>query len=89
MAYFVKVDKTAYNFYQDKCFKKLLSISGAVEAIVLFEQTFSIKIFLWSQKQSKKNCLEKVVKGQLISKFPFGVIVWTKIPTIFFPGFLP
>ena len=30
-----------------------------------------------------------VPKGQLISKCPFGVIVWTKIPTIFFPGFLP
>ena len=30
-----------------------------------------------------------VAKGQLISKCPFGVIVWTKIPTKFFPGFLP
>ena len=28
-------------------------------------------------------------KGKLISKCPFGVIVWTKIPTKFFPGFLP
>ena len=28
-------------------------------------------------------------KGQLISKCPFGLIVWTKIPTIFFPKFLP
>ena len=28
-------------------------------------------------------------KGQLISKCPFSVIVWTKIPTKFFPGFLP
>ena len=28
-------------------------------------------------------------KGQLISKCPFGVIVWTKIPTKIFPGFLP
>ena len=27
--------------------------------------------------------------GQLISKCLFGVIVWTKIPTNFFPGFLP
>ena len=27
-------------------------------------------------------------KGQLISKCPFGVIVWTKTPTKFFPGFL-
>ena len=28
-------------------------------------------------------------KGQLISKCPFGVIVWTKIPTKFFRGSLP
>ena len=28
-------------------------------------------------------------KGQLISKCLLGVIVWTKIPTKFFPGFLP
>ena len=28
-------------------------------------------------------------KGQLILKCLFGVIVWTKKPTKFFPGFLP
>ena len=28
-------------------------------------------------------------KGQLISKCPFGLVVWTKITTKFFPGFLP
>ena len=28
-------------------------------------------------------------RGQLISKCPFGVIVWTKIPTKKFPRFLP
>ena len=28
-------------------------------------------------------------KGQLISKCLFGVIVWTKKPTKFFPGFVP
>ena len=28
-------------------------------------------------------------KGQLISKCPLGVIVWTEIPTKNFPGFLP
>ena len=28
-------------------------------------------------------------KGQLISKCLFGVIVWTKKTTNFFPGFLP
>ena len=32
---------------------------------------------------------ETFTKGQLISKCPFGVIVWTKIPTKFFPKFLP
>ena len=30
-----------------------------------------------------------VSKGQLISKCPFDLIVWTNIPTIFFPRFLP
>ena len=29
------------------------------------------------------------IKGQLISKCLLGLIVWTKIPTQFFPGFLP
>ena len=29
-----------------------------------------------------------VYKGELISKCPFGVIVWTKIPTKFLPRFL-
>ena len=28
-------------------------------------------------------------KGQLISKCLFGVIIWTKKPTKFSPGFLP
>jgi hypothetical protein len=32
---------------------------------------------------------KQLTKDQLISKCPFGVIVWTKIPTKFFPGFLP
>ena len=30
-----------------------------------------------------------VVKGQLISKCPFGVIVWTKIPTKNVTNFCP
>ena len=32
-------------------------------------------------KRSKRLAMRQHVKGQLISKFPFGVIVWTKIPT--------
>ena len=35
------------------------------------------------------NFSDPPTKGQLISKRPFAVIVWTKIPTKFFPGFLP
>ena len=53
--------------------------------------------FIQYQKQPKwirvkhrlvKN-LETLFKGQLISKCLLGVIIWTKIPTKFFPGFLP
>ena len=40
--------------------------------------------FLEKGKASKT-----VTKGQIISKCPFGVIIWTEIPTEFFPGFLP
>ena len=35
------------------------------------------------------NLIKIATKGQLISKCPFGVIIWTKIPTKYFPGFLP
>ena len=39
------------------------------------------------------NCLKgidnKTIKGFLISKCLFGVIVWTKKPTIFFKDFCP
>ena len=37
-----------------------------------------------------KDKLEKsvMIKGQLISKCPFGVIVWTKMPTKKFDKFL-
>ena len=40
-----------------------------------------------------RNCLRrqilKICKGQLVSKCPLRVIVWNKIPSNFFPGFLP
>ena len=49
------------------------------------------RIFPWSNFTILKFCQKCILhsKGQLISKCPFGVIVWTKIPTKFFPGFLP
>ena len=37
----------------------------------------------------KKSNFSITDKGQLISKCLFGVMVWTKKPTKFFPGFLP
>ena len=35
--------------------------------------------FLFSETEKNKKLV--TTKGQLISKFPYGVIVWTKIPT--------
>ena len=32
---------------------------------------------------------KKLAKGQLISIYLFGTIVWTRKPTKFFPGFMP
>ena len=32
---------------------------------------------------------DSIIKGQFISKCPFGVIVWTKIPTNKFEKFFP
>ena len=53
-------------------------------------QLIAFQSDLWANSKqlegSKYTC---TYKGQLISKCPFGVIVWTKIPTNFFPGFLP
>ena len=54
----------------------------------------SFCIVIWSDNQQImlivcKTTISRFIKGQLNSKWPFGVIVWTKIPTKFFPGFLP
>ena len=44
----------------------------------------------WSKQGNLLKGIEnKTVKGQLISKCLFCFIVWTKIPTKKFPGFLP
>ena len=45
-----------------------------------FRSTYSIK---------SSFSISFVCKGQLISKCPFGVIVWTKIPTKRFDKFCP
>ena len=47
------------------------------------------KLIFLSFKCCFKIKLIELVKGQLISKGLFGVIVWTKKPTNFFKGFLP
>ena len=57
---------------------------------------FGFQLVLVRNNRSKK-CgrtlglvwLKLSIKGQIISKCVFGVIVWTKAPTKFFPGFLP
>ena len=57
----------------------------------LFCQVFNKFLELAIAKSMPKNISSYfmgLVKGQLISKCPFGVLVWTKIPTKLFPGFL-
>ena len=41
------------------------------------------------EKKSTFRAFASRAKGQLISKCPLGVIVWTKIPTKKLPRFLP
>jgi hypothetical protein len=60
--------------------KKILKLKYAT-----FEGGFSM--FSWAKKTFKKNSVD--AKGQLISKCPFGVIVWTKIPTKNLTNFCP
>ena len=46
----------------------------------------------FAQLQALGNHVETIhvqLKGQLIAKCPFGVIVWTKIPTKKFDNFCP
>ena len=55
MAYFVKDDKIVHIFYQVKFFKKLLSISGVVEAAMVQPgQTVSKNISLFTKSKEEK-----------------------------------
>ena len=49
----------------------------------------NMKIHIVKYAKKWKFCADSLAKGQLISKFPFGVIVWTKIPTNKFDNFCP
>ena len=53
------------------------------------EKLKALKLELGDEPAAGGKLILKTAKGQLISKCPFGVIVWTKIPTKYFPGFLP
>ena len=55
-------------------------------AIFAIGSVFAIIIITFEKccLRKKKSC--KDCKGQLISKCPLGVILWTKIPTKIFPG---
>ena len=41
------------------------------------------------KQESSRQKIAPLTKGQLISKCPFGIIVWTKIPTKSFLDFCP
>ena len=54
------------------------------------EQTFeSLEHYFASRLQEDKNTKSDPTKGQLISKCPFGVIVWTNIQTKKLTNFCP
>ena len=45
---------------------------------------------VWRKKNKKEGIVSGLTaKGQLISKCPFGIIVWTKIPAKLFLDFCP
>ena len=69
---------------------------GDTEKIPETSQSHSLDIRLEDTEIEKEQQPETIViqesghvKGQLISKCPFGVFKSPKIPTKFFPGFLP
>ena len=78
----------------------LLQVEGAFDYLSKFQdcQDRDIRFAVSCGNSSKgihmrdfyeEKTREIPIKGQLISKCLFGVIVWTKKPTKFFPGFLP
>ena len=68
--------------------KAALAVSSLKETE--FDIRFNPDVFRFVPNFSFQNDnLFDIGKGQLISKCPFSVIVWTKIPTKKFPRFLP
>ena len=71
---------------------KCLKYNGNITYLEAFEdysapQKIDIDIIRSAHLQLFK--FSTLPKGQIISKCLYGVIVWTKKPTKFFPGFLP
>ena len=55
------------------------------------EKRRQVLCLVWAQQYQRKSqyVILGLLKGQLISKCPFGIIVWTKIPTKLFLDFCP
>ena len=53
------------------------------------EKLKALKLELGDEPAAGGKLILKTAKGQLISKCPFGVIVWTKIPTKNLTNFCP
>jgi len=84
------MDSTLELFYKEKLVKFINKINTFSKHSVLTQDVIIKKLI----KPKIQNVLPKKnkgqsSKGQLISKCLFDVIVWTKKPTKFFPGFLP
>ena len=91
------------NLFQNVSFKKgdLIGIAKSATEVEIAEFKIAefkrkdaeiarqISLDLNKEKEISTNLTPIVTKGQLISKCPFVVIVWTKIPTFFFENLYP
>jgi hypothetical protein len=68
-------------------FKKWFLMSSLVCPLVSGVQIMTKTVPNVKEVQIVDRLFLYIVKGQLISECPFGVMVWTN--EIFFPGFLP
>ena len=79
--------KTYSSFEIASCHVRLTLL--AMESLLLGIGDSSTCIILLNDSGSNKFCKYVHTKGQLISKCPFDVIIWTKIPTKKLEDFCP
>ena len=81
--------------YYSRVFQKIVCSTRYIQSDTYESPEIKVSIFITGILEEiligkvEHQRARELTKGQLISKCPFGVIVWAKIPTKFFPRFLP